>query len=461
MSSRALGEALEPPINGGNRMTAYFPEVEKPIRYEGPDSRNPLAFKHYDARRKVAGKTMADHLKFAVAYWHTFKGDGSDPFGGASLLRPWNRGGSPLEVAEKTLEAAFEFFTKLGVRHYCFHDRDLAPEGASVKESRRHLERMVKRASRLQKDTGVRLLWGTANLFSHRRYTHGAATNPDPAVFAHAAAQVAAAIDATVELGGTGYTFWGGREGYASLLNTDLAREREQLARFLHLAVEHADAAGFEGMFFIEPKPREPSAHQYDFDAATTLGFLREFSLLDRFMLNVEANHAALATHSFAHDLTVAAAAGKLGSLDINRGDPTCGWDTDQFPTDIYDAVWAMTIILDQGGLSHGGLNFDAKVRRGSFDTVDLFHAHIGGMDTFAKALLIADRLRRDGALRRPRAERYAGWRKALGKRILEGKSSLRALEAWADEHGEPALASGRQELLENILNGYILNPED
>jgi len=441
-------------------MTAYFPEVEKPIPYEGPDSRNPLAFKHYDARRKVAGKTMAEHLKFAVAYWHTFKGDGSDPFGGASLVRPWSRGSDPMDAAEKTLEAAFEFFTKLGVRYYCFHDRDMAPEGGSVKESRKNLERLVKRAARLQKQTGVRLLWGTANLFSHPRYTHGAATNPDPAVFAHAAAQVCAALDATVELGGTGYVFWGGREGYASLLNTDLEQEREQLARFLHLAVEHADAAGFEGIFLIEPKPREPSAHQYDFDAATTLGFLREFSLLDRFMLNVEANHAALATHSFAHDLTVASAAGRLGSLDINRGDPTCGWDTDQFPTDIYDAVWAMSIILDQGGLPHGGLNFDAKVRRGSFDPVDLFHAHIGGMDTFAKGLLIADRLRRDGALVRPLARRYAGWKKPLGKRILDAKISLRGLEAWAHEHGEPQLVSGRQELLENILNGYILNPQ-
>ena len=442
-------------------MTAYFPEVRKPIAYEGPGSRNPLAFKYYDANKQVAGKTMAEHLKFAVAYWHTFKGDGSDPFGGPSLARPWSRGRNPLDVAEKTLEAAFEFFTKLGVRYYCFHDRDLAPEGRTVKESRRNLERLVKRAARLQKDTGVRLLWGTANLFSHPRYTHGAATNPDPAVFAHAAAQVCAAIDATVALGGTGYVFWGGREGYASLLNTDLKQEREQLARFLRLAVEHADAAGFQGMFFIEPKPREPSAHQYDFDAATTLGFLREFALLDRFMLNVEANHAALATHSFAHDLTVASAAGKLGSLDINRGDATCGWDTDQFPTDIYDAVWAMSIILEQGGLEHGGLNFDAKVRRGSFDGVDLFHAHIGGMDTFAKGLLVADRLRRDGVLRRARERRYAAWQDQFGRRLLRGRTSLRELEAWAHDNGEPDLVSGRQELLENVLNGYVLGPEE
>jgi len=440
-------------------MPSYFPEVKKSIRYEGPDSRNPLAFKHYDARRKVGGRTMAQHLKFAVAYWHTLKGDGSDPFGGASLDRPWNHGSDALDVADKTLDAAFEFFTKLGAKYYCFHDRDMAPEGASVKQSRKNLERMVRRAAALQKQTGVRLLWGTANLFSHPRYTHGAATNPDPAVFAHAAAQVCAALDATLELGGAGYVFWGGREGYASLLNTDLKREREQLARLLHLAVEHADAIGFDGVFLIEPKPREPSAHQYDFDAATTLSFLREFGLLDRFQLNVEANHATLATHSFAHDLTVASAAGRLGSLDINRGDPTCGWDTDQFPTDVYDAVLAMCVILEQGGL-RGGLNFDAKVRRGSFDTVDLFHAHIGGMDTFARGLLIADRLRRDGVLSRPRAQRYAGWKKGIGPRIMAGKTSLRALEAWANENGEPERVSGRQEALENILNDYILSPE-
>jgi xylose isomerase len=438
-------------------MPTYFPDVKKPIPYEGPASRNPLAFKFYEAKRKVAGKTMAQHLKFAVAYWHTMKGDGSDPFGGASLDRPWNHGRDALDVADRTLEAAFEFFTKLGVHYYCFHDRDLAPEGATVAESRKNLERMVRRAAQMQKDTGVRLLWGTANLFSHPRYTHGAATNPDPAVFAHAAAQVCAALDATLELGGTGYVFWGGREGYSTLLNTDLRREREQLARFLHLAVEHADEIGFDGVFLVEPKPREPSTHQYDFDAATTLAFLREFSL-DRFMLNVEANHATLATHTYAHDLTVASAAGRLGSLDINRGDASCGWDTDQFPTDIYDAVWAMTIILGQGGLKKGGLNFDAKVRRGSFDGVDLFHAHIGGMDTFAKGLLVADRLRRDGVLSKPRDQRYAGWKTDLGRRILAGKSSLRALEAWAGRNGEPARVSGRQELLENVLNGYILD---
>jgi xylose isomerase len=441
-------------------MPSYFPDVAKPVRYEGPDSKNPLAFKYYDARRKVAGKTMAQHLKFAVAYWHTLKGDGSDPFGGASLDRPWSRGRDAMDVADKTLEAAFEFFTKLGVQHYCFHDRDLAPEGATVGESRKNLERMVKRAAKMQKQTGVRLLWGTANLFSHPRYTHGAATNPDPAVFAHAAAQVCAAIDATLELGGTGYVFWGGREGYSTLLNTDLKREREQLARFLHLAVEHADAVGFDGVFLVEPKPREPSAHQYDFDAATTLAFLREFSLLDRFMLNVEANHATLATHSYAHDLTVASAAGRLGSLDINRGDPACGWDTDQFPTDIYLTTQCMHSIMKYGGLKTGGVNFDAKVRRESFEPIDLFYAHIGGMDAFARGLIIADRLRRDGALTRPREERYAGWKKDLGRRILGGKTSLRALEAWAHKHGEPERVSGRQELLENVLNGYILDAE-
>ncbi len=434
----------------------YFPEVKEPIRFEGPDSKNPLAFKFYQADRNVRGKPMAEHLKFAIAYWHTFKGTGSDPFGGATLDRAWNAGASALDVAEQTLDAAFEFITKLGARYYCFHDRDLAPEGATLAETNRNLDRLVTRAAALQKATGVKLLWGTANLFSHPRYANGAATNPDPAVFAWAAAQVRRAMDATVALKGTGYVFWGGREGYVSLINTDLRQEREQLATLLHLAVDYGKQVGFNGKYFIEPKPREPSTHQYDFDAATVLGFLREFDLLEPFALNVEANHATLATHSFAHDLAVASAAGKLGSLDINRGDPTCGWDTDQFPTDIYDAVWAMYIILKQGGLRHGGLNFDAKVRRNSFDTVDLFHAHIGGMDTFAKALLVADRLLTDKVLLDPLAGRYAGWRTPQGRKILNRKLTLPQLEKLADAQGEPQRISGRQELLENIVNQYI-----
>jgi xylose isomerase len=437
-------------------MPAYFPEIKGPIAYEGPGGRNPLAYRYYQPDRKVGGKTMAQHLKFAVAYWHTMKGQGADPFGGPAYEPAWLRGDTAVRIAEQTQDALFEFVTKLGLGYYCFHDRDMAPEGANVAETNANLERLVKRAKRLQKDTGVKLLWGTANLFSHPRYTHGAATNPDPRVFAHAAAQIRRAIDATVELGGSGYVFWGGREGYSTLLNTDMKQEREQLARMLHMAVDYGKAAGFKGMYFIEPKPKEPSTHQYDFDAATTLGFLREFELWDPFMLNIEANHATLAYHTFEHELTTASLAGKLGSLDINRGDPTLGWDTDQFPTDMHSATMAMLVLLRQNGLRHGGLNFDAKVRRGSFDTTDLFHAHIGGIDTFARALLVADRMTRDGALDGPIKERYAGYRTGMGKKILQGKVTLPELEDWAAGQGEPPKASGRQEALENVLNDYL-----
>ena len=438
-------------------MAAYFPEVKGKIKYEGPDSDNPLAFKHYSARKKVGGKTMEQHLKFAVAYWHTMKGTGADPFGGPVYERPWEAGGDPMDTAYRTLDAAFEFCRKLGARYWCFHDRDISPEGSTIRETNKNLGRIVVRAAELQRASGVKLLWGTANLFSHPRYTHGAATNPDPLVFAHAASQVRRAMDATIELGGTGYVFWGGREGYASLVNTDMKQEREQLARMLQLAVDHGRKAGFKGKFFIEPKPKEPSTHQYDFDAATAIGFLREFGLLEHFQLNIEANHATLATHSFAHELKVASDAGMLGSLDINRGDQTVGWDTDQFPTDIYDAVWAMYVLLRQGGLRHGGLNFDAKVRRGSFDGVDLFHAHIGGMDTFARALTIAYRLIQDRALSEPLRQRYAGYRRGVGRQIMLGKSSFAKLESYAMKQGEPERISGRQEMLENIVNDYIL----
>ena len=434
----------------------YFPEVKKAIRYEGPASQNPLAFKHYDAKRKVGGKTMAEHLRFAVCYWHTFKGTGADPFGGGVYDRPWNHGTDALDVARQTMDACFEFIQKIGIRYWCFHDRDIAPEGATIAETNRNLAQVVAQAKVLQKATGIKLLWGTANLFSHPRYSHGAATNPDPRVFAQAAAQVRRALDATVELGGTGYVFWGGREGYASLINTNMKQEREQLARLMHLAVDYAKQIGFTGKFFIEPKPKEPSTHQYDFDAATALGYLQEFGLTPYFQLNIEANHATLATHSFEHDLRVASDAGMLGSLDVNRGDQTVGWDTDQFPTNLYDAVSAMLVLLKQKGLKYGGLNFDAKVRRGSFDTVDLFHAHIGGMDTFARALEIAHRIREDGVLEQALAERYAGWTTGMGRKILKGQTSLPALEQWAAEQGEPPRISGRQELLENILNEYI-----
>lgn len=438
-------------------MTTYFPEVERPIAYEGPESKNPLAFRYYDKTRVVAGKTMAEHLRFAVCYWHTMRGTGADTFGGASFERPWGREEDPMAAAESTMEAAFELFQKLGVDFYCFHDRDIAPEGPTASETQKNLDRMVDKAATLQKQTGVSLLWGTANLFSHPRYTHGAATNPDPLVFAHAATQVRRALDATVALGGRAYVFWGGREGYTTLLNTDLEQEREQMAAFLHLASDYAKEIGFEGTLLIEPKPMEPTTHQYDFDAATTLGFLREFDLIDRFWLNVECNHATLAAHTWEHDLLVASIAGKLGSLDINRGDLNLGWDTDQFPTDLHAATMAMLVILGQGGLGNGGLNFDAKVRRGSFDTVDLFHAHIGGMDTFARALIVADRIIRDGVLAEPLRERYAKFRETeMGKKILARATTLPELEAWAVSEGEPDRVSGRQEALENLLNDYL-----
>lgn len=446
-------------------MTEYFPKVAEPIPFEGPQSKRPLAFRWYDRTRRLRGKTMEQHLKFAVAYWHTMKGGGADPFGTEPVYdRPWDRGAAtPLELAEQTLDAAFEFFTKLGVRYYCFHDRDLAPEGETIAETNRNLQRLVRLARRRQEETGVELLWGTANLFSHRRYTHGAATNPDPAVFAHAAAQVRRAIDATVRLGGTGYVFWGGREGYSSLINTHMKQEREQLAAFLQLAVDYSKKRRFKGHFFLEPKAKEPSTHQYDFDCAHCLNFLREFDLIDHFDLNVEANHATLATHSFEHEVQTAADAGKLGSLDINRGLEGVGWDTDNFPVDLRESVLVMQIVQAQGGLTHGGLNFDAKVRRGSFDTEDLFHAHVGAMDIYAKALLITERMRKDrvlGLAGKLMRQRYAGWRRGIGKKILAGQASLPELEEHAAKAGEPELRSGRQEQLENLLNDYLYSTD-
>jgi xylose isomerase len=441
-------------------ITEFFPEVKETIPYAGPSSRDPLSFRYYDASRRVGRRTMAQHLKFAVAYWHTFKGTGADPFGDAVYDRPWDRADDAMAVAHRTLEAAFEFFEKLGVRYYCFHDRDLAPAGRDASETRERLSEMVEAARVQQRRTGIRLLWGTANLFSHPRYTHGAATNPDPLVFAHAAAQVRQAIDATVRLGGSGYVFWGGREGYTTLLNTDMRREREQMARLLHMAVDHGRKQGFRGKFFLEPKAREPSLHQYDFDAAHTLNFLREFGLTDDFMLNIEANHASLATHTFEHELRTAADAGMLGSVDINRGEEGIGWDTDNFAMDLRECTLAMLVLLKQGGLRWGGLNFDAKVRRGSFDTLDLFYGHVGSMDAFAHALLVADRLRRDGLMQEMLNKRYSGFRRGFGRRILRGEVSLAEAEQWADREGEPELRSGRQELLETILNDYLWNAD-
>ncbi|MFH1570174.1 MAG: xylose isomerase [Gemmatimonadota bacterium] len=436
-------------------MKEYFEGIGQ-IGYEGPDSKNPLAYRHYDAKEKVGGKTMAEHLRFSVVYWHTFKGTGLDPFGGGVYDRPWDQATDEMERAEATLRAAFEFTAKLGAPFYCWHDRDIAPEADTLAETNRRLDRIVKLAKKLQRDTGIKLLWGTSNCFSHPRFTHGAGTNPDPHVFAYAAAQIKKAMECTLELGGANYVFWGGREGYSSLLNTDLAHEQEQLARLLQLAVDHKKKIGFKGVLLIEPKPKEPTKHQYDFDAATVLGFLRKFGLFDEFMLNVEANHATLAGHTFEHDLSVAAAEGRLGSIDANRGDSLLGWDTDQFPTDLYSTTYAMMVILQAGGLGKGGVNFDAKVRRGSFDPVDLFHAHIGGMDAFARGLKTAHRIISDGVLADFVRERYAGFRRGIGKRIMARQTSFDELEEYVHRHGEPGKRSGREEMLENLINSYL-----
>ncbi len=434
----------------------FFSEIPEKIPFKGKASKDPLAFKYYDPQRKIGNKTMAEHLRFSVAYWHTMMGNGQDLFGAPSFQRPWHQFSDPLERAKATMEAAFEFFQKLGVQYYCFHDRDIAPQGESFAQTCKNLETMALMAKDLQKSTGIKLLWGTANLFSDPIYAQGAATNPDAHVFAHAAAQVKWAIDITHELGGLNYVFWGGREGYDTLLNTNLKHEQEQLARFLQMAVEYKKKIGFEGQFLIEPKPKEPTKHQYDTDAATTLSFLREYDLLEHFKLNIEANHATLAGHTFEHELALASAAGKLGSVDANRGDLLLGWDTDQFPVDIYQTTMAMYIILKQGGLGSGGLNFDAKVRRASVDTIDLFYAHIGGMDAFARGLIIADKLLHDGGLEEFVEGRYASYQRGMGEKILAGNATFEDAEAFILQHGKPKPVSGRQEMLENIINDYL-----
>ncbi len=435
---------------------AFFPQVPGPIPYEGPDSRNPLAFKHYDAGRMVGGKSMADHLRFAVCYWHTFQNTGADPFGAPTMQRPWHAASDPLRRAEDTLDAAFEFFHKLGVGFWCFHDLDLAPEGGDGAATARNLEHMVPLAKERQNTTGTRLLWGTANLFSNPLYQCGAATNPDPHVFARAAAQVKRAMEATLELGGLGYVFWGGREGYDTLLNTDLKREREQLAAFLHMAAAHADSIGFQGQLMLEPKPCEPSTHQYDSDVEACLNFLREFDLLPRFKLNIESNHATLAGHSMVYELQCARHAGALGSVDANVGDMLLGWDTDQFPTDPTQAAAILLEVLAMGGFTTGGLNFDAKVRRASHEPVDLFHGHIGGMDAFAIGLELAHAVVQDGRMGAAIQERYADWNCPFGTGVLQGQATLASCEAYMREHGEPKRRSGRQEMLENCMQSII-----
>jgi xylose isomerase len=433
-----------------------FPAIQK-IKFEGPASKNPLSFKHYNPTEKVAGKTMKDQLRFAVAYWHTFRGTGSDPFGPGTALRPWDDGSDSVANAQQRARVAFEFIEKLGAPFYCFHDRDVAPEGANLAETNRNLDAVVKVLKEEQKRTGIKLLWGTANLFSNPRFVHGAGTSCNADVFAFAAAQIKKAMEVTQELGGLGYVFWGGREGYATLLNTDMKRELDNLARLLHMAVEYKKAIGFKGQFYIEPKPKEPTKHQYDSDAAACLNFLRQYDLLEHFKLNIETNHATLAGHTMMHDLTVAADAKALGSIDANTGDPMLGWDTDQFPTDIYLTTQIMLVVLGMGGFKTGGLNFDAKVRRESFEPVDLFHAHIGGMDAFARGLKIADAIRKDGRLAKFVEKRYASWDTGIGKQIEAGKVGFKQLEAYILPRGDAAPnTSGRQEFLENLINEFI-----
>jgi xylose isomerase len=427
------------------------------IEYEGARSQNPLSFRYYDKHRVVCGKRMEEQLRCAVCYWHSFAWSGSDVFGAGTFDRPWFNVSNALEAAELKLQAAFEFFEKLGAPFFTFHDRDIAPEGASLKESHANLDRLVASAEREMARTGVKLLWGTANLFSHPRYMSGAATNPDPEIFAYAAAQVKKIFELTHQLKGENYVLWGGREGYETLLNTDMKRESDQLGRFLALVAEHKAKIGFKGQLLIEPKPREPSKHQYDFDTATVYAFLQRYGLEQEYRVNIEANHAILSGHSFQHEVAYALANGVFGSIDMNRGDPLLGWDTDQFPNDIAEIALVMRAILEGGGFSSGGMNFDAKLRRQSSEPEDLFHAHIGGMDTLARSLLIAERMIGDGQLANVIAERYAGWKRDLGERILGGKLSLTELSDHVLKEGlDPKARSGRQEALENLVNQYL-----
>lgn len=428
----------------------------EPIRYEGPSSKNPLSFKHYNADEIIDGKSMKEHLRFAAPYWHVMRNDLGDPFGGGTARMPWDDKSASVENALRRVDVFFEFLGKIGIDYYCWHDRDIAPELNDLAASNDALDQVVEKLKQKQEETGVRLLWGTACLFAHPRYAQGAATSPNAHVYAYAAAQVKKALECTHRLSGLGYTFWGGREGYATLLNTDMKRELDHLAAFLHMAVDHARKIGFTGPFYIEPKPREPSTHQYDSDAAACLNFLREYGLTEHFKLNIETNHATLAGHTMEHELTVSANAGMLGSIDANRGDTLVGWDTDQFPTDLYGTIQVMLVVLGMGGFTTGGLNFDAKRRRESHDPIDLIHAHIGGMDAFARGLKIASAIRRDGRLSEFVAARYGSFDCGIGAKVEAGECSFEELEAYALANGEPTLASGRQEMLENLLNEFL-----
>jgi xylose isomerase len=437
-------------------MSEFFPDVPK-ISFGGPKSRNPLEFKHYNPDEVIDGKTMKEHLRFSVVYWHTFCNPLADPFGVGTAFRPWDDGSNSVANAQRKAKVAFEFFEKLSVPFYAFHDRDVAPEGRNLKESHAHLDEVVKVLKEEQARTGVKLLWGTANLFTNPRYMHGAATSPNFDVFAFAGAQVKKAMEVTHELGGAGYTFWGGREGYSTLLNTDMKRELDHLGAFLHMAVNYKKQIGFNGTFYIEPKPKEPTKHQYDSDAAACLNFLRTYDLLPHFKLNLETNHATLAGHEMMHELEVAIGAGALGSIDANTGDYLLGWDTDQFPTNIYLTTQCMFCILGMGGFTTGGVNFDAKVRRESFEPIDLFHAHIGGMDAFARGLKTARAIIVDGRLAGFLKERYRSWDCELGRRVEAGQGSFSDLDAYILPKGDAAKnVSGRQEMLENLINEFI-----
>lgn len=433
-----------------------FPEIDR-IQYEGPDTDNQLAFRWYNPDEVVAGKSMRDHFRFSVVYWHTFRGNGSDPFGAPTMVRPWDDGSESVDNALRRVEVAFEFMEKLGVPYYAFHDRDVAPEGATLSESHANLDRLAAALQEQQERTGIQLLWGTANLFSNPRFMHGAATSPSADVFAFAAAQVKKCLEVTHALGGSNYVFWGGREGYQNLFGTDMKRELDHLAAFFHMAVDHARQIGFDGTFLIEPKPKEPTKHQYDSDAAACINFLRSYDLTEKFKLNLETNHATLAGHTMHHEMEYAAAQGMLGSLDANTGDLMLGWDTDQFPTNLYLTTEMMLTLLRYDGIAPGGLNFDAKVRRESFEPVDLFYAHIGAMDAFARGLKIAASIQSDQHLRKLLEGRYASWNSGIGAEIEAGKHDFASLEAYMLEKGNPdPVHSGRQELLENIINQHM-----
>ncbi|WP_436927559.1 xylose isomerase [Halosimplex amylolyticum] len=437
-------------------MTECFPDVDQ-VKYEGPDSKDPLSFKYYDPERSIGGKTMEEHLRFSVAYWHTFTHDGSDPFGSGTMRRPWNDIADPMERAEARVDAAFEFMEKLRIPYFCFHDRDIAPRGDSLAETNENFDAIVDRMQTKMAETDIDLLWGTAQLFLEPKYAHGAATAPNADVFAHAAAQVKQAMDVTNRLGGENFVFWGGREGYKTLLNTDMDLELTNMGRFLRMAADYADDIGFDGQLLIEPKPKEPTKHQYDFDAAAVLAFLRDHGLDDRFNLNLEANHATLAGHTFQHELRYARINDALGSIDANQGDKLLGWDTDQFPTDVYATTLAMYEILENGGLEPGGLNFDAKLRRESFEPVDLFHGHIAGMDAFARGLEVAHEIRSTGEFADVLEDRYESYQTGIGTDITEGRTDLESLASYALENEDINVRSGRQERLKALLNSYIL----